>query len=170
MSVRMTPVESGHVAPTRRTYPEPAGPDTIPVDIVPPTTSTPVAGPSPVGASPATSPEETEATEPATEATEATPGVAEADPKAEGRQALRAARRQRRRLMIGCAVVITICLALTVAIVVMAGNRSPASPAAPAAAASAPAAPISVTAAAQSRPISHAHHTTGATAPKGANR
>jgi hypothetical protein len=164
MSVRMTPVESGHVAPTRRTYPRPAGPDTVPVDIVPPATSAPVAEPSPGGASPATSPE---ATEPAAEAT---PSVGEPDPKAEGRQALRAARRQRRRLMIGCAVVITVCLALTVAIVVMANNRAPAGPAAPAAAASAPVAPIPVPAAAQSRPISHAHHTTGATAPKGANR
>jgi hypothetical protein len=44
--------------------------------------------------------------------------------RAEGRQALRAARRQRRRISIGCAVLVAVCMAITVLIVDLARDRT----------------------------------------------
>ncbi|HUD15982.1 MAG TPA: hypothetical protein VMQ59_01920 [Acidimicrobiales bacterium] len=53
------------------------------------------------------------------------------DPTAEhveGRQALRAARRQRRRIAIGCALVVALCLAVTLVIVGIARDRTTGGP------------------------------------------
>jgi hypothetical protein len=47
------------------------------------------------------------------------------DPRTEGRRQLRAARKRRRRISIGCAVLIAVCTALTLLIVAVARDRSP---------------------------------------------
>ncbi len=51
----------------------------------------------------------------------------DAESRLESRRALRAARRQRRHVMVGCAVVIAVCLVLTVLIVGFARDRRPGS-------------------------------------------
>jgi hypothetical protein len=51
------------------------------------------------------------------------PAAESVDPGSAGRRALREARRQRRRLMAVCAVIIAACLAMTVLIVGMARDR-----------------------------------------------
>lgn len=54
-------------------------------------------------------------------------GRPETDTRAEPRRALRAARRQRRQVMVGCALVIAVCLVLTILIVTIARGRRPGS-------------------------------------------
>jgi hypothetical protein len=49
------------------------------------------------------------------------------DPHRESRSELRAARRVRRRLMVACALVVAVCVLLTVLIVGLARDRSPGS-------------------------------------------
>jgi hypothetical protein len=46
-------------------------------------------------------------------------------PQVDGRRAHRLARHQRRRISIGCAVLVAVCLAITILIVGMARNRTP---------------------------------------------
>jgi len=63
--------------------------------------------------------------------TESGTGAPLIDPTAEhveGRQALRAARRQRRRIAIGCALVVALCLAVTLVIVGIARDRTTGGP------------------------------------------
>lgn len=48
-----------------------------------------------------------------------------ADPRTEGRRQLRAARKRRRRISIGCALLIAVCTAVTLVIVAVARDRSP---------------------------------------------
>ncbi|HEV3280100.1 MAG TPA: hypothetical protein VG032_00715 [Acidimicrobiales bacterium] len=64
---------------------------------------------------------------PATPATTARidPPPAPARPRPDDRRAQRAARRHRRRLAAWCAVLVAFCLAVTILIVTMAGNRTP---------------------------------------------
>ncbi len=74
------------------------------------------------------------ATAPAPEATviepvaspEAPVPVVQPDSRADVRRSLRAARRHRRHIMVGCAVVIAVCVVLTLLIVGMARDRRPA--------------------------------------------
>ena len=70
-------------------------------------------------------------------ASPAVPSAEVASP-AEGRRALRAARRRRRNLALGYGALIAFCLAITILIVILAGNRAPAAPGAPGAVAAAP--------------------------------
>jgi hypothetical protein len=53
------------------------------------------------------------------------PGTAVPGPLAASRGEIRAARRRRRRLMLVCAVVIALCVGLTIAVVGLARNREP---------------------------------------------
>jgi hypothetical protein len=56
------------------------------------------------------------------------PAIPPTDPegsvRAEGRRAMRAARKQRRRISVGCAVLITVCVVITVLIVGLARDRA----------------------------------------------
>ena len=59
------------------------------------------------------------------EADEASLPARDDAPIGEGRRALRAERQERRRLAVACAVVIAICLVVTILIVGLARNRAP---------------------------------------------
>ena len=89
------------------------------------------------------------------------------EPRTDGRRALRQARRHRRRLAVGCAVLVAVCLALTILIVDLARNRTVGPQGA--APTSMPASPGPIV-----RPSAllmlQAIETRGATAPEGGNR
>ncbi|MGP0110845.1 MAG: hypothetical protein ACLPR9_18660 [Acidimicrobiales bacterium] len=55
---------------------------------------------------------------------DAPPGPSPDRPRTDGRRALREVRRQRRRLSVLCAVVVAVCLALTILVVDLARNRA----------------------------------------------
>jgi hypothetical protein len=111
MSVRATPTGTGNIA-SPGLYP--GSTSTTPsVDIVPDAEAPPVAPPE----------------APTPESTDVLVSRQEGEPesRAETRRALRTARRQRRHIMVGCAVVIAVCMILTVLIVGIARDRRPGS-------------------------------------------
>ncbi len=119
--MRTTPNRTGSTTSSPRLYPPPStiAPVTAPIPV-----TVPVATPqAPSQAPPATAPED---------APEATPDqAAAADPKPDARaetmRALRVARRRRRHLMLVCAVIIAVCVVLTLLIVGIARDRRPGS-------------------------------------------
>ena len=108
MSVRITPNGAGSTTSPGTRYPRS---DPVPFDlteaaigvVIEPQAQAPVVGEPGPGA-----------------ATELEPGR---EPSMASRSELRAARRQRRRLMVVCAVIIAVCLALTIVVVGLARNR-----------------------------------------------
>lgn len=166
MTARMTPTRSSSPAGSAGTRPRPRIPATIPPpevrpapdlgppaevgpdhDLGPADRNDPTIGPTaspPPGS--ARSPFEPRAGEADVVSPRAVTG-----PRPAERRAWRAARRRRRQLAVGCALLVALCLGITILIVVMAGNRTPgpqvltAAPAASAASMSLAAAPASLT-------------------------
>lgn len=108
MSVRITPSGAGSTTSPGTRYPRSAP---IPFDLTE----------AAIGVDIETPPQAPVVEEPGPgSATELEPG---SEPTMASRSELRAARRQRRRLMVVCAVVIAVCLALTIVVVGLARNR-----------------------------------------------
>jgi hypothetical protein len=89
------------------------------------------------------------------------------EPRTDGRRALREARRHRRRLAVGCALLVAVCLVITILIVDLARNRASGPQGAAPAFLRASHGPI-VRPAAQ--PVMQAIEIRGAPAPEGGNR
>ncbi len=114
-----TPTGSGTTARSAGLYPlAPPAPATVPGDG--PDTGA-ASDPRPADPVPVQPPGEV-ATGPLSATPEPDP---EQDARAEGRRALRAARKRRRRVSLGCAALIAVCTAITLIIVGMARERSP---------------------------------------------
>jgi hypothetical protein len=87
------------------------------------------------------------------------------EPPIDGRRARRAARSQRRHLSVGCAVLIAVCLVITILIVGMARNRTPGAQVV------APTSALAAPGPAGSSPVVHPlNQFRGATAPEGGHR
>ena len=151
MTVRLTPTES-----------EPTPPPPVPAAPTPPHAGPAGGAPTPEvtpGASPVVGPAPPSPPD-------AVPGQVDA-PGADGRRALREARRRRRRTSLLCAAVVAVCLALTIVVVVLARDRPVGTPSS--AAATAPTALVPAAAPAVDVTASPTASTRGATAPEGGN-
>ncbi|MGH9078607.1 MAG: hypothetical protein ACRDYE_00760 [Acidimicrobiales bacterium] len=102
------PVVRPEIVPARLDPGPPAGPEPAPDGTIDPAWGPVPSAPPPAAPRPA-------ADQPA----------ASRQTRPDDRRAQRAARRRRRRLAVWCAVLIAFCLAMTILIVVMAGNRTP---------------------------------------------
>lgn len=93
------------------------------------------------------------------------PEQADPEPRADGRRAQRAARQQRRRISMACALLIAVCLVITILIVAVARNRAPgAEVVVPP---SALAAPEAIVVSRPGVPTTHPNQLRGAPAPEG---
>ena len=110
MTVRMTPTESGTTP--RPPDPHPPVPSDAPPEVA-------CVGSAPTARPIGTDPPSGRAGVSGTVRSEPSPGP----PQADNRRALREKRRERRRLSVLCAVVVAVCLVLTILIVGMARNR-----------------------------------------------
>jgi len=110
MTVRLIPTESGSATPARVLTQTESSDETVTVPARVPTPGPPNPG--------TTQADTTGVTDPAE------PVPAAVDPPADGRRALRQARSQRRRTALLCAVVLIVCLALTLLIVGLARDRA----------------------------------------------
>lgn len=151
MTVRLIPTESGSATPARVSIQTESSDETVTDPARIPTPGPPNPGTTGVDTTGATDP--------------ADPMPRAADPSTDGRRALRQARSQRRRTALLCAVVLFVCLALTLLIVGMARDRA-APPAAVLSFAPVPA----PTSAASTVPVPTQTRSDAATASEGDNR
>jgi len=120
MTAGMTPNDSGTATTSPRLYPNRAAP-------VPATISEP-SGPDSPGTPRDPNPESGHSPSDRQGSPEGDQGPAgDTDTRVPGRQEVRAARKRRRRLSIGCAVVLTVCTAITLLIVGLARDHTPSS-------------------------------------------